>query len=194
MCAEVETSLNTFYEIVEDVFNKGKGAISKTTINPNKSGAYTRSLTYSNYNIILDPNIPQQECEDVISGIASLYDNINDVINSKTVTRTLPDFIDGETKEFDLFWEDNTNVQLEEEENLFLSLNAVLQKPKYTEEYPLFDAYFIDKQSIPNRIKFDVPPIWDQDFSAKSIGEPTAVEKVLVLVLVITRDLVLIML
>ena len=25
--------------------------------------------------------------------------------------------------------------------------------------------------------KFDVPPIWDQDFSAKSIGEPTAVEK-----------------
>ena len=178
VCAEVETSLNTFYEIVEDVFNKGKGAIAKTTINPNKAGAYTRSLTYSNYNIILDPNIPQQECEDVISGIASLYDNINDVINSETVTRTLPDFIDGETKEFDLFWEDNTNVQLEEEENLFLSLNAVLQKPKYTEEYPLFDAYFIDKQSIPNKIKFDVPPIWDQDFSAKSIGEPTAVEKV----------------
>ena len=58
-----------------------------------------------------------------------------------------------------------------------MSLNAVLQKPKYTEDYPLFDAYFIDKEVIPNRIKFDVPPIWDQDFSAKSIGEPTAVEK-----------------
>ena len=177
VCAEVEATLNTFYDIVEEILEEGRGIVPKTSINPNRSGAYTGSLTYSNYNIILDPNIPLQECEDVISGINSLYDNIDDVINRETVIRTLPDFIDGETKEFDLYWEDGTNVLLEEEENLFLSLNAVIQKPKYTEDYPLFDAYFIDKEVIPNRIKFDVPPIWDQDFSAKSVGEPTAVEK-----------------
>ena len=178
VCAEVEATLNTYYEIVDDIFNKGKGAVAKTSINPNRSGYYTGTLTYSNYNIILDPNIPTQECEDVISGITSLYDNIDDIIKQETVVRTLPDFIDGETKEFDLFWNDGTNVLLEEDENLFLTLNAVLQKPKYTEEFPLFDAYFIDKDVIPNKIKFDVPPIWDQDFSAKTIGEPTAVEKV----------------
>ena len=176
-CAEVEVTLNTYYEIIEDIFNKGRGAVAKTSINPNRSGNYTGTLTYSNYNIILDPNIPNQECEDVISGITSLYDNIDDIIKQETVIRTLPDFIDGETKEFDLFWDDGTNVLLEEEENLFLTLNAVLQKPKYTEEYPLFDSYFIDKEVIPNKIKFDVPPIWVQDFSAKTIGEPTAVEK-----------------
>ena len=55
------------------------------------------------------------------------------------------------------------------------------------------DAYFIDRTVIPNVIKFDVAPIWDQDLGAKTIGEPTAVEKVVVLVLVIIRDLLLIM-
>ena len=126
VCAEVEATLNTYYEIVDDIFNKGKGAVAKTSINPNRSGYYTGTLTYSNYNIILDPNIPTQECEDVISGITSLYDNIDDIIKQETVVRTLPDFIDGETKEFDLFWNDGTNVLLEEDENLFLTLNACL--------------------------------------------------------------------
>ena len=37
------------------------------------------------------------------------------------------------------------------------------------------------------------PPIWDQDLGAKTINEPTAVEKLLVLVLVTIRDLLLIM-
>ena len=40
------------------------------------------------------------------------------------------------------------------------------------------DAYWIDRTVIPNVIKFDTAPIWDQDLGAKSIGEPTAVEKV----------------
>ena len=77
-----------------------------------------------------------------------------------------------------MYWDDNTEVDTEADENLFLSLNAVLQRPKFTEGYPLSDAYFIDRTVIPNVIKFDVPPIWDQDLGAKTIGEPTAVEKV----------------
>ena len=59
-----------------------------------------------------------------------------------------------------------------------MSLNAVLQRPKYNADYPGEDAYYIDRTTIPNKLVFDVAPIWDQDFGAKSIGEPTAVEKV----------------
>jgi len=59
-----------------------------------------------------------------------------------------------------------------------LSINAVLQRPKYNAEYPGQDAYYIDRTTIPNKLVFDVAPIWDQDFGAKSIGEPTAVERV----------------
>ena len=59
-----------------------------------------------------------------------------------------------------------------------MTINAVLQRPKFTEGYPLEDSYFIDRTVIPNKLKFDVAPIWDQDLGAKSIGEPTAVEKV----------------
>ena len=178
VCAEVESTLNTYHSIVNTILAEGMGLVDKTTQNPNKSGNWTPTLTYSNYNIIGDANIPFQECNTVASAISSLYDNLDDIINLKSVTRTLPDYIDGETKEFELYWDDNTAVDSEKDENLFLSLNAVLQRPKFTEDYPGEDAYFIDRTVIPNLIKFDVAPIWDQDLGAKTIGEPTAVEKV----------------
>ena len=108
----------------------------------------------------------------------SLYENLSDVLKEEEVTRTLPDYIDGENKEFELYWDDNTVVNTEKDENLFLTINAVLQRPKFTEVFPLGDSYVIDKTVIPNKIKFDVAPIWDQDLGAKTIGEPTAVEKV----------------
>ena len=114
--------------------------------------------------------LPAQECNDVISSVDALFGNVRDILAQNSVTKALPDFIDGETKEFELYWDDNTEVILEEDEDLFVTLNAVLQRPKYTENFPLFDAYFIDRSVIPNLIKFDVAPIWDQDFGAKSIG------------------------
>ena len=175
-CAEVESSLNILYDIVSTILTDGKGSVVVTDVNPNQSGNWSQSLTYSNYNIIPDP-IETEECNDVMSSVDSLYANIEDVIDEISVVRSLPDYIDGETKEFELYWEDNTEVILEEDEDLFLSLNAVLQRPKYTKDYPLFDAYWIDRSVIPNKLVFDVAPIWDQDFSAKTIGEPTAVEK-----------------
>ena len=48
-------------------------------------------------------------------------------------------------KDFELYWEDGTESSVEEDEDLFLTLNAVLQRPKYTANYPLEDAYYIDR-------------------------------------------------
>ena len=51
------------------------------------------------------------------------------------------------------------------------------KRTKHTINEPAFDAYFIDKSVVPNIIRFSAPPIWDQDLSARTIGEPTQVEK-----------------
>ena len=178
VCAEVQSTLNTYHDIVTTILTEGKGLVEKTKQNPNKSGNWTQDTTYSNYNILGDPLLPAQECATVISAMNSLFDNLDDVIREESVTRSLPDYVDGENKEFELYWDDNTEVDTEEDEDLFLTINAVLQRPKFTEDYPLRDAYWIDRSVIPNKIKFDVAPIWDQDLGAKTVGEPTAVEKV----------------
>tara|TARA_B100000965_G_scaffold280302_1_gene238119 strand:- start:35402 stop:46807 length:11406 start_codon:yes stop_codon:yes gene_type:complete len=177
-CVEVESALNTFHGIFNTILTEGKGLVEKVSQDPNKRGNWTPTLTYSNYNIIPDPQLTGQECNNVISAIDSLYNNLSDTILENSVTRSLPDFVDGEAKEFELYWDDNTVVNTDIDEDLFLTINAVLQRPKYTESYPLFDSYVIDRSVIPNKIKFDVAPIWDQDLGAKTIGEPTAVEKV----------------
>ena len=178
VCAEVESTLNTYHSILDTILTEGRGLVEKTPQNPNKAGNWTSDLTYSNYNILGDPLLPAQECNTVISAVDSLYDNLADVLQRETVTKSLPDYIDGETKEFELYWDDNTVVNTEEDEDLFLTLNAVLQRPKFTDGYPLEDSYVIDRTVIPNKIKFDVAPIWDQDLGAKTIGEPSSVEKV----------------
>ena len=178
VCAEVESTLNTYHSIVNTILTEGRGLIEKTPVNQNKSGNWTGTVTYSNYNILGDPLLPAEECTTVISAMDSLYDNLSGTIKEESITRSLPDFIDGETTDFELYWDDNTGVDTEEDEDLFLTINSVLQRPKFTENYPLQDSYWIDRTVIPNIIKFDVAPIWDQDLGAKSIGEPTAVEKV----------------
>ena len=177
-CAEVESTLNTYHDIVNTILTEGRGLVEKTKQNPNKAGNWTKDLSYSNYNILGDPLLPVEECSTVMSAMDALFDNLEDVIREEDVTRSLPDYIDGETKEFELYWDDNTVVNTEEDEDLFLTINAVLQRPKFTANYPLEDSYFIDRTVIPNKIVFDVAPIWDQDLGAKTVGEPTAVEKV----------------
>ena len=177
-CADVESTLNTYHSILNTILTEGRGLVEKTPQNQNKSGNWTNTITYSNYNILGDPLLPVEECTTVISSMDSLYDNLSDVIKEESVTRSLPDYIDGETKDFELYWDDNTIVDTEEDEDLFITINSVLQRPKFTENYPLEDAYWIDRTVIPNLLRFDVPPIWDQDLGAKTIGEPTAVEKV----------------
>jgi hypothetical protein len=178
VCQEVASSINTMIDIVKEIIASGAGSVEITEVNQNRTGYWSNTETYSNYNLIDDPLLLSQECNDVASSLNSLYLNVKDILDEKTVTRSLPDYVDGENKIFDLYWENGDEVITDEDEDLFLTINAVLQRPKYTEDYPRFDAYYIKRDVIPNQLIFDVAPIWDQDFSAKSIGEPTAVEKV----------------
>jgi hypothetical protein len=178
VCQEVASSINTMIDIVKEIIADGAGSVEITEVNQNKTGYWSNTETYSNYNLIDDPLLLSQECNDVASSLNSLYLNVKDILDKKTVTRSLPDYVDGENKVFDLYWENGDEVITDEDEDLFLTINAVLQRPKYTEDYPRFDSYYIKRDVIPNQLVFDVAPIWDQDFSAKSIGEPTAVEKV----------------
>ena len=178
-CVEVESAINSMIQIVQDILANGTGAVDSTPTNASKPGNWTPDKPFTNYTIIPDAALPDNECDDVISSVDSLYDNLEDVLNSQLVAKSLPDYVDGENKIFEMYWEDGGEVNTEEDEDLFLSLNAVLQRPKYNAEYPGEDSYYIDRTTIPNKLVFDVAPIWDQDFGAKTIGEPTAVEKVI---------------
>ena len=178
ICSEVASSIDTMISIVKDIIAKGTGVVEVVDINPNKSGYWSATPTYSNYNILPDPLIPDSECADVISSVNSLYNNLDDILNELEVAKTLPDYIDGETKEFELYWQDGSPVVTESDENFLLSLNAVLQETKYNASYPGDDSYYIDRTVVPNKLVFDVAPIWDQYAGARTLGEPTAVEKV----------------
>ena len=180
-CAGVESSLNTYWEIVEEILNVGPKVIDPSPVNPSRSGYYLSNFTvYTNYNIIPDPELLSRECEDVVSAL-SVYASImeNSMVDNVTTPLTLPDYIDGETKDFELYWDDDGSpvALTEADENLFVALNGVIQRTKHSPNEPAFDAYYIDKTVVPNLIKFSSPPIWDQDLSARTIGEPTQVEK-----------------
>ena len=179
-CAGVESALNTYYDIVETILNNGPNVIQPTSQNPTKPGYYTRLVPYSNYDIIPDSQLVSAECEDVVSALESYGSILTDyMVSGNTVDRTLPDFIDNETSEFELYWDDDGSpVSLTEtDEHLLVALNGVIQRPKYNPNEPAFDSYWIDKTVTPNLIKFTAPPIWDQDLSAKTIQEPSQVEK-----------------
>ena len=182
-CIEVESALNTMQEIVQgsieyDLNPSYTGPVDPTPENENKRGQWTEVLTYSNYNIIADPLIPVEECNDVISTVDTLYDTVEDIFNDINVELAIPDFVDGENKEFELYWSNGDPVITEKDENLLVTINAVLQATKFNATYPGEDSYYIDRTVVPNRLVFDVAPIWDQDAGAKTLGEPTAVEKV----------------
>ena len=178
-CSEVASAIDSFVQIVKDILANGTGYIDSVSINASKSGNWTDTKPYTNYNLIPDSDLPYNgECDDVVSAVNSLYDAVDGILNSSVIARTLPDYVDGKNKIFEMYWEDGSEVNTEEDEDLFLTINAVLQRPKYNADYPGEDSYYIDRTVIPNRLVFDVAPIWDQDFGAKSIGEPTAVEKV----------------
>jgi len=179
-CADVESSLNTYYDIIETILNTGPSVIQITEANPTRPGYFTNLVPSVNYAILPDPQLPSAECEVVASALEVYGDVLESrIVDNTSVTASLPDYIDGVTKDFELYWDDNgTAVALtESDEHLIVALNGVIQRPKYNADEPAFDSYFIDKSVVPNMIRFTAPPIWDQDLGAKTIQEPSMVEK-----------------
>ena len=180
-CASVESALNTYYDIIETIFNSGPNVLDITSQNPTRSGFFTSLVTTVNYDIIPDPQLISAECADVVSSLATYASTIEStMISGSVTTRTLPDYIDNETTEFELYWDDDGSpvALTESDEYLLVALNGVIQRPKYNPDQPAFDSYWVDNTVVPNIIKFTGAPIWDQDLSAKTIQEPSQVEKV----------------
>jgi len=77
-------------------------------------------------------------------------------------------------KEFDLYYEDNTPVNLSSGENLLVAIDGVIQQAGSTPLLPLDRAYYIKRTSIPNKIVFVEPPRMfndiKQSFYAYSVG------------------------
>lgn len=172
-CAEVESTITTFAQIVEDTLEGGPDRIAVVPQNPNSTGNWTTLRSYSNINILPDPKLVNgtlKECEEVASALDSLYENIRATLTTGegTAAVSYPDYIDNENTIFDLYYEDGTPVSTDQREDLFIALSGVLQHE---------DAYYIDRTSVPNKVVFSTPPIWGQEDNTKTVQEPIAVEK-----------------
>lgn len=179
-CAAVESTIDTFAQIVEDTLTVGRDLYVTTPENENYSGFYSANTkSYSNYNLIDDPQLVASECDDVSSAIQLLYEALDTTLTVGKDAAPLSgaDYFDGVTKEFELYFEDGTPADLDPNERLLVTLSGVLQTSKHAPNLPLGDAYYIDRSSVPSKIVFSSPPIWDQNDNVKEVQEPLAVEK-----------------
>ncbi len=123
---------------------------------------------YENTNILADN--ATNKCANVISALDTLSNVLTLILTNgeNSATLTNPDYFDGESKIFDLYYEDGTDVDTQVNEDLFIALSGVLQHNP---------AYTIDRTVVPNKIVFDSAPIWNQSENTKTLQEPLAVEK-----------------
>ena len=182
-CADVEQSLKSYIDIVEEILIKGPFIIEKTPDNNQRTGNWALSRTYSNLNI-LPGNYDGgaglfAECSDVQSALNSLYSNIETILTGGTATKSLPDYFNGENVEFELYYTDNTIVNTTKKEDLFVVINGVFQNAKYDSIFPRVNAYHIKRfdGADPDRIVFAEPPKWEQELNTLTVQEPLAVEK-----------------
>ena len=179
MCAEVEQTLNTYNDIVASILNKGPYTIEKVSDNNQRNGNWTTIQTYSNINILAKDDI-FTECADVVSALNSLYLNVKEILNGNSVTKSLPDYFNGDNTDFELYYTDNTPVKTSIKHDLFVGINGVFQNAKYDETFPRLNSYYIKRSagaSDPDRIVFAEPPKWEQNLNTLTVQEPLAVEK-----------------
>jgi hypothetical protein len=81
-CAEVESAIDSMIQVVQDILANGTGAVDATPINASKTGNWSPLTPYTDYNLIPDTALTAGECDDVVSSVDSLYDNVDDVLNS----------------------------------------------------------------------------------------------------------------
>ena len=172
-CFQVESALNAYSGIIETLLLEGINLIQPEPENNQRTGNWTNLRTYSNYNIIPDPLLLDEECSDVESSLVSLYSGIETVLNNGvgSVEKTNPDYIDGENKDFELFYEDGSIVKTNETEDLLVFINGVLQLPGS------YDIIRSEDANTSDIVSFSSPPIWAQEENTITVQEPIALDK-----------------
>jgi len=172
-CAEVESALNSYAGIIDTLLMDGIGLIQPEPENNQRAGNWTTRRTYSNYNLIPDPLLLAEECNNVVESIKSLNGVLDGVLNNgpNSVPKTNPDFIDGENTDFELYYEGGARVKTAPSEDLLVFINGVVQ---------LYDSYDIIRSEdplVPDIIRFSEAPRWEQEDNVLTVQEPLAVDK-----------------
>ena len=178
-CAEVESALNSYIQIVTKTINKGPNLFTKVEDNNQRTGNWTTLRTLTNINILAKDNV-FTECDTVVSALNSLFLNVESILNGSSVVKSLPDYFNNENKEFELYYTDNTPVKTEVDHNLIVGINGVFQSAKYDETFPRLNSYYIKRSagaSDPDRIIFSEAPKWKQNLNTLTLQEPLAVDK-----------------
>ena len=178
-CAEVESALNSYIQIVTKTIDKGPNLFTKIEDNNQRTGNWTTLRTLTNINILSKDNV-FTECDTVVSALNSLFLNVESILNGTTVVKSLPDYFNNENKEFELYYTDNTPVKTEVEHNLIVGINGIFQNAKYDETFPRLNSYYIKRAagaSDPDRIIFSEAPKWKQNLNTLTVQEPLAVDK-----------------
>ena len=172
-CEDVATVINSFYNNVSTILNKGENVVRLTSVNAPQTGNWTSLNPYTNINIILDDPIFNSECQDVLSSIDSLSGVLSDTLNNGigTVDISYPDYFNGETDTFELYYENGDIVKTDINENLIISINGIVQNSL---SYTILRS---EDQLTTDRVRFSEIPKWDQDDNALNLQEATAVEK-----------------
>ncbi len=179
LCAEVQQTLETYNDIVAKVINKGPFTVEKISDNNQRNGNWTSMQTYSNINILAKPDV-FTECADVVSALNSLFLNVKGILEGNTVSKSLPDYFNGDNTEFELYYTDNTPVKTSVKHDLFVGINGVFQNAKYDETFPRVNSYYIKRAAgatDADRIVFSEAPKWEQNLNTLTVQEPLAVEK-----------------
>jgi len=92
----------------------------------------------------------------------------NNSFNSRYLRklRSIDSEFDGIKKEFDLYYQDNSIVKTELNENLIVTLNGVVQKAQTFKDVPYGNSYYILRDQNPlvtDKIVFSSPPINHED-------------------------------
>ena len=148
-CTDVLNSILGLFSLFYDIVIN-KDVINPTLETPNRFGFRATDLRpISNYSIIVD----NEQCLDVVRAIRLLSDfqNPNKRIEENV---SLPDFVNNETRSFELFWSDGEPIELREYEDLFITIDSIMQIPN--------ESYIINRDTVPNVIEFSDPPRWDQ--------------------------------
>jgi hypothetical protein len=172
-CENVIDSLNGFLNNAETILNKGENIVRVSPSNVPLEGNWSTLKPYVNNNIILDDPIFNTECQDVLSALDSLSGAIQTTLNNgkNSVTVSLPDYFNGETDTFELYYENGDIVKTDPNEDLIISLNGVIQN---SSAYSIIRS---ENNSVTDRVKFSDIPKWDQNDGALNLQEATAVEK-----------------